>query len=120
MNSIHRYYLGVLGQLIEKMGSVQTANGSLLSQSLVMIGCGYGDGGRHMARSLPLILAGQANGRFKTDRFALVSEKKSSTLYAQRDMGDLNFTLLKKLGVPVTGWGVNPGTGPWNQIVPRI
>ena len=66
--AICRYCVTFFGYLLEKMKSVRDADRTLLDRSLVMFGCGMGDGMEHDFRNLPIVLAGRGDGSLRHGR----------------------------------------------------
>ncbi|MEM7385828.1 MAG: DUF1552 domain-containing protein [Verrucomicrobiota bacterium] len=64
---VDRFHMEQYVYLIEKMDSIQEADGSsLLDNTLFTYGSGLGDGSTHQYNDLPIIVAGSGQGRFKT------------------------------------------------------
>ncbi len=67
LREIDRYHISVLAYMIEKMMTVEEADGStLLDNSLVLYGSGISDGDRHDHVNLPVIVLGKGGGRWRT------------------------------------------------------
>ncbi|MFK5922700.1 MAG: DUF1552 domain-containing protein [Verrucomicrobiota bacterium] len=62
---VSRWYVQQFAYLLEKMDAVDEGNGSLLHNSVVLFGSGMKDGNGHVAKNIPLLLAGGAGGGLK-------------------------------------------------------
>lgn len=56
------------GYFLDKLQSVQEGERTLLDNSLILYGSGLSDANRHTHHDLPIVLAGNAGGKLKTDR----------------------------------------------------
>ena len=64
---VDRFHMEQFAYLVEKMDSIQEANGrSLLDNTIFTYGSGLGDGATHQYSDLPIIVAGSGGGRLKT------------------------------------------------------
>lgn len=65
--SVDRFNMEQYAYLVEKMDHIEEANGtSLLDNTLFTYGSGLGDGSTHQYNDLPIIVAGNGGGAFKT------------------------------------------------------
>ncbi len=72
---IDAYYAERLSAFLTKLNSIREVDGStLLDNSMIMYGCGIGDGNRHNHDDLPIIVAGGAGGTFQTGRHVKFSK----------------------------------------------
>ena len=70
LREIDRYHISILGYMIEKMMTVEEADGTtLLDNSMVLYGSGISDGDRHDHVNLPVIVVGKGR-RHPADRAA--------------------------------------------------
>ncbi len=65
---INAYHASLFGDFVEKLRTTPDGDGSLLDHSLVMYGCGMGNGNTHDQNRIPIMLAGSATGRLKGGR----------------------------------------------------
>ena len=63
---INKFQLGFYVQMIKQMSLIQEDNGTLLDNSLVLLGSYIKDGQKHNANDLPILLAGGGGGTVKT------------------------------------------------------
>jgi hypothetical protein len=54
---------------------------SVLDNSMIVYGCGNGDGNRHNHDNLPIVLAGGGGGKFATGRFVKHRSRPLASLY---------------------------------------
>ena len=64
---VDRFYMEQFAYLVEKMDSIKESDGtSLLDNTIFTYGSGLGDGSTHQYNDLPIVVAGSAQGRFRT------------------------------------------------------
>ncbi len=98
LREIDRYHIAILGYMIEKMMTVEEANGStLLDNSLVLYGSGISDGDLHNHINLPVIVLGKGGGTFRTGQYLKCR--------AETPMSNLLLAMLQQAGVPVDRFG---------------
>lgn len=68
VTQINTYCAQNFAYFLNKLRSTQDGDGSLLDHSMLVYGGGISDGNTHSKLSLPTLLAGRANGRFKPGR----------------------------------------------------
>jgi hypothetical protein len=108
MGKINVYHSTLVAYYLEKLRSVQDADGSLFDQSMVFFGSGMGNSNEHDPRELPLVLAGGAAGALPSGghiRFAKGSE-----------LPNLYVTMLGNLNVPVETVGDSTGRLPLEPL----
>ncbi len=97
------YYAGVFNRLLDKMDAVVEPNGmTMLDNSLVLWISEFGTGQTHSVTNLPVVIAGGAQGKIKTNRYLA---RPTATL------GDLYTSILNAFGVPATSFGYNDMAG---------
>ena len=62
------YHMTLLAHLIGRMASTPEGDGSMLDNSMVLMGAGFGDGDRHWPHNLPLVVAGSGGGSLQAGR----------------------------------------------------
>jgi Protein of unknown function (DUF1552) len=78
---IDAFYMKQLARFFEKMESTRDVDGkSLLHNSMIVYGCGNGDGNRHTHTNLPVLLAGGGGGAFTPGRYNKLSSQPMSNL----------------------------------------
>jgi hypothetical protein len=98
LREIDRYHIAILAYLIEKMMTVEEANGStLLDNSMVLYGSGISDGDLHNHINLPVIVLGKGGGTFRTGQHL---KRRAET-----PMSNLLLAMLQQAGVPVDRFG---------------
>lgn len=65
---INRFQIDQFAYLLDRLGQVGEAGGTLLDHCMVVYGSGISDGDRHNHDDLPILLAGGGGGRIKTGR----------------------------------------------------
>ena len=66
---VDRFHMEQFAYLVEKMDSIEEANGtSLLDNTIFTYGSGLGDGATHQYSSLPIIVAGSGGGKLITGK----------------------------------------------------
>ncbi len=102
IRKIDRYNVTLLAYLLEQMKATKEGDGTLLDHSMVLYGSELGDGNRHSHDDLPVLLAGRANGAFKTGRHIQYSK--------DTPLCNLFLTMLDRMGATVPSMG--DSTGP--------
>jgi hypothetical protein len=62
---INKYHVSLVPYFLEKLKSIQEADGNLLDKTLVIYGSPMGNSNTHNHKRCPLFLAGKANGMLK-------------------------------------------------------
>ncbi len=101
---INRWHLEQYAYMLGRMKAIKEGDGTLLDNSMVMLGGGIKDGNAHDPHNLPIVLAGRAGGALATGRHIA---------YAPRTpLCDLYRGMAARMGVPVTGFGDSDGELP--------
>jgi hypothetical protein len=67
---IDKWYATQFAYFLQKLDQTKDVDGkSILDNSMIMYGCGNGDGNRHTHANLPIILAGGGGGTLNSGRF---------------------------------------------------
>jgi len=99
---IDAFYIRQLSYFLEKMKATEDVDGnSLLHNSMIVWGSGLSDADRHTHDDLPIIVAGNAGGRFQTGRHLDLPEKTP--------LNNLYMRMLKEAGAPVDRLGDSTG-----------
>lgn len=93
---ISLWHMEKLDYLLAKMKSYREQDGTLLDHSLVLFGAGMGHSDNHTATRIPTVLAGRANGMFKTGRYVRYSKNQ--------ELSNLHLAILKKFGMDVESY----------------
>ncbi len=98
LREIDRYHISILAYMIEKMMTVEEADGStLLDNSMVLYGSGISDGDRHDHVNLPVVLLGKGGGTLRSGRHFKCRQ--------ETPMSNVMLTMLQQAGVPVDHFG---------------
>ena len=62
------YHMTLLAHLFERMASTSEGDSSLLDNSMVLVGAGFGDGDRHWPHNLPMAVVGSGGGSLQAGR----------------------------------------------------
>ena len=98
---IDTYHMSLFRDFVETLRDTPDGDGSLLDHSLLMYGCGLGDGNTHSFSNLPVVIAGGAAGNHRGGRH-LVYPMNTPLMNA-------GVTLLDKVGVHVDRIGDSTG-----------
>jgi len=98
---IDRYLVEQYAYFLEKLDSVSDADGSLLDNSMILYGGALGDGNRHTHHDLPIVMAGGAGGRIRTDRRLQYA--------SDTPMANLFLSMLDTMGTPAERVGDSNG-----------
>lgn len=63
--TIDRFTMECFATFVQRLAAQQDGDGDLLRQSLVLFGCGIGDGNRHNHDDLPVLVVGEGGGAAK-------------------------------------------------------
>src|SRR5690606_33059638 len=95
-----RFKVRRFAYLVDALRSVQTAQGSLLDESLVMYVSENGDGDSHARKNMPILLAGHAGG-FQTGRAVSATDEPTGALHA---------SIIQRFGLDVSSYGDPAGS----------
>ncbi|MES2465534.1 MAG: DUF1552 domain-containing protein [Armatimonadota bacterium] len=101
---INQWHYAQYAYLLERMQAVKEGDGTLLDNSMVLMGSGMKDGNGHVPFNLPIVLAGKGGGSLATNRH-LVYEAKTPLCNLYR-------SVLKRMDLPVTAFGDSTGELP--------
>jgi hypothetical protein len=95
---IDLFYMEEYARFLRGLDDAKEADGtSVLDNSMIVYGCGNGDGNRHNHDNLPIVLAGGAGGTFTAGRFVKHRSQPLASLYLS--MADrLGISDLKSFG----------------------
>ena len=94
---INTWHVAQYAYMLERMKEIKEGNGTLLDHSMVLFGSGIRDGNSHNPHNIPIVLAGKANGQFKTGRH-LTFDKDTPLCGLYKGM-------LKRIGAKVGKFG---------------
>lgn len=96
------FYASMFRRLLDNLDAIPEGNGSVLDHTLVLWISEFGHGGRHDTRDLPVVLAGNAQGRLAVGQHL---DRSGHTL------GELYTGILQMLGFEDTRFGLEYGAG---------
>jgi hypothetical protein len=104
---IDLWYVKQFARFLDKLEQVKDADGhTLLHNSMILYGSGNADANRHTHSNLPIVLAGNAGGAFKTGRFIKCADQPLTNAFL-RMAHVLGTTHLERFG---------DSTGPLREI----
>jgi len=74
---VNRFFIEQYTYLLKKLDSMKEGGSSVLDNSTIMIGSGIGNGQNHGKSNIPLVMAGSAGGRIKTNRHIIAPNRAS-------------------------------------------
>jgi hypothetical protein len=95
---IDKFHYEQMGYFLEKMTAVQEGDGTLLDNSMVLMGSGLADPMRHIHENLPLVLAGRGGGTITTGRHIDLGEQGAP-------LNNLYLSMLDRVGAPIDRLG---------------
>ncbi len=79
---IDLFYMREYARLLEKLDRTKDVDGnSVLHNSMIVYGCGNGDGNRHNHDNLPFVLAGNGGGTLSPGRYLKAGSRPMSDVY---------------------------------------
>lgn len=106
LQKIDEYSVKQFARFVKKMKETREGEGSLLDNSMIVLGSGLGDGNRHRHEDLPVVLAGKAGGTVPTGRHLRVPNKTP--------LNNLFLSMLHRVGSSAELFG--DSTGELKQI----
>jgi len=107
IRKIDKFHVEQFAYFLKRLSEVKEGGKSLLDNSMVLFGCGIGDGNRHNHNDLPILMAGKGGGSVATGRH-LQYEKNTP-------LCNLYVSMLDRMGVNVDRFGYS--TGPLANLV---
>ena len=83
------------------MEAVKESTGTLLDNSMILMGSGMSDGNRHDPANLPILLGGRGGGTIDTGRHVAYSQGTP--------LCNLHLSLLDRMGVNINRFGDSTG-----------
>jgi hypothetical protein len=102
LRKIDKFHVEQFAYFLKRLSEVKEGGKSLLDNSMILFGCGIGDGNRHNHNDLPVLLAGRAGGGITPGRH--LQYDKNTPLC------NLYVSMLDRMGVKVDRFG--DSTGP--------
>ncbi len=98
---IDQFYMDRFARFLDRLKTMQDADGSsVLHNSMIVYGGAIADGNRHTHDNLPVVLAGQAGGQYRTGRYLKVADQPMSNLFV---------SMLNHYGCPTKTFGDSDG-----------
>jgi hypothetical protein len=101
---ITRWHSEQLAYLLGRLRSIPEGEGTLLDNSMILFGSSISDGNRHDPNNLPIIVAGNGGGAFRTGQH--IASPKDTPLC------NLYLSMLDVMGVPLESFGDSTGVLP--------
>ena len=99
---IDKFHVERFGRFIQRLSETREGEGSLLDNSLILLGGGISDGNAHNHENLPIIMAGRGGSAVETGR--LVRTPKETPLC------NLYLAMLERAGCPQQSFADSTGT----------
>lgn len=97
LSKLDRFHVTQFATLVQKMSQIKEGPGTLLDQTLFVLGSGLSSGELHVCNNLPTVIAGNGGGRLKSGQH---------TRFAPgTPIANLWLTLANLMGVPATRIG---------------
>lgn len=103
---VSRWYIEQFKYFVERLKSIDEGGSSLLDNSVVLYGSSMKDGNGHKKNNLPILLAGNGQGRLQTGRHVETNNQP---------LADLHLTLSHKFGIEDAHFN-NIGRTPIQQL----
>ncbi|MDB9741735.1 DUF1552 domain-containing protein [Akkermansiaceae bacterium] len=95
---IGRFYVKQFAYLLNRLDSMKEGGSSVLENSMIMMGSGIGNGQIHSKGGIPLMLAGSAGGKVKTNRHIKASGSIGQLHRSVLDVMNISDTEIKGKG----------------------
>ncbi len=99
---INKWHIEQYAYMLERMDSIRESDGTLLDNSMILLGSGLRDGNRHSPYDLPIVLAGSAGGRLKTGQYKIYPDETS--------LSNLYLTMLHAMDIEADQFADSTGT----------
>ena len=101
MAKLNTFHVSQLGYLADKLQATSEGDGSMLDNTLMLLGSGFSDGNLHTPTNVPTVLvAGRGLG---------ISGNRTLHCPQGTRLSNLQLTMLEKLGLPVEKFGDSDG-----------
>ena len=97
---INRFHVEQFAGFLAKLKAMREQSGTVLDNSMIVLGSGIADGNKHQHNELPVLLCGQGAGALQPGRHVKFSETPMTNLY---------LTLLSQMGVKADRIGDSTG-----------
>jgi hypothetical protein len=101
IRKIDKFHVEQFAYFLGKLAAIKEGEKSLLDNSMVLFGCGIGDGNRHNHHDLPILLAGRGGGTINPGRHVRYAENTP--------LCNLYVSMLDRMGAKVERFGDSTG-----------
>ena len=98
---INRWHVQQYVRMLDKMRAIKEGAGTLLDNSMILLGAGMSDGNRHDPTNLPILLGGRGGDTIATGQH--LAPGKNTPLC------NLHLSILDRLGMPLPRFGDSTG-----------
>jgi hypothetical protein len=102
IQKIDQFHVEQFAYFLQKLASIKEGERSVLDNSMILFGCGIGDGDRHNHNELPILLAGRGGGSITPGRHLKYG--------SNTPLCNLYVSMLERVGAKVDRFG--DSTGP--------
>ena len=102
ISRINRYHVEQLAYILDRMANIKEGDSTLLANTGIVYGSAIRDGNRHDHHNVPILLAGNLGGTFKTGSYQAFPD--------HTPVMNLMLTMLQAVGAPVESVGDSTGT----------
>ncbi len=102
LRTINHFHVEAFARFLTRLGEIEDQGSPLLERCAILFGSGLSDGNRHNHDNLPILVAGQGNGLFKTGRHLMPRR-------SEVPLANLYLHLLRKSGVRITSFADSNG-----------
>jgi hypothetical protein len=96
-SKINQWHVSQFTRMLQKMRAVKESTGTLLDNSMILMGSGMSDGNRHDPANLPILLGGRGGATIDTGRHIACSQGTP--------LCNLHLSLLDRMGVNIQRFG---------------
>jgi len=101
LQKVDQYRVKLFVDMVQKMKGLNEAGGTLLDNSMLMFGAGFGDGNRHDGYDIPILLAGKGGGSLKPGRHLKARQRTP--------VANLYVEMLNRMGARTRKFGDSDG-----------
>ena len=104
IRKIDKFHIEQFAYFLQKLSQMKEGEKSVLDNSMILFGCGIGDGNRHNHNDLPILLAGRGGGKITPGRHVKYDQNTP--------LCNLYVSMLDAVGVKVDRFGDSTGPLP--------
>ena len=98
---VNTFHINQLAYLVDKLGTTQDGDGTLLDQTAILYGSGMSDGNLHIPTNVPTVLVSGKGFGIKGNRYVQVEERTP--------LANLQLSVLERFGLPMEQFGDSNG-----------